>query len=304
MMNCAKHIDYLNAMELMEIDNVPSLDNAKELLLGIDGFMDSNNKIAQIDEKMNLILNKEAMKKKIKMFSGLTIIIAIVIGISVLVVYFNSNAYKISKAKELVQDGKYQQARIILSEIKYDDSMSKTYEDIGDIWFKRKSYNDALEIYQKIDNKKKANDVKSKQAEIDIKKGDFDGAISIYDGMGEKEKVNDIQYKQLEQLILDNKFEKAVEIYNKFDKKDQAKEKFKYLRKKMAEYYVSLGQYDKAYQIHKNGEDKEEQKWVLASKAADYYKAKKYSSAIKIYKKIGAYEMVKQIKKEMAKQSK
>ena len=92
--------------------------------------------------------------------------------------------------------------------------------------------------------------------------------------------------------------------YNKFDKKDQAKEEFKYFRKKMAEYYVSLGQYDKAYQIHKNGGDKEEQKWVLASKAADYYKAKKYSSAIKIYKKIGAYEMVKQIKKEMAKQSK
>ena len=234
MMNCAKHIDYLNAMELMEIDNVPSLDNAKELLLGIDGFMDSNDKIAQIDEKIDFILRREARKKKIKIISGLAIIIAIAIGIIILVVY----------------------------------------------------------------------DVKSKQAEIDIKKGNFDGAISIYEGMGEKEKANDLQYKQLDQLIRDNEFEKAVEIYNKFDKKDQAKEEFKYFRKKMAEYYVSLGQYDKAYQIHKNGGDKEEQKWVLASKAADYYKAKKYSSAIKIYKKIGAYEMVKQIKKEMAKQSK
>lgn len=293
MTNCVKHIDYLNAMDLMEQGDITCLNNAKELLLGLDGFLDSNDKIAQIDEKINSILRKEARKKKFKMISGLTLITAIVIGIIVLIVYFNSNTYKISKAKELVQDGKYQQARKILSEIEYDDSMSKDYEEIGDICFKRNSYNDALEIYQKINNKKKIYDTKSKQAEVDIKNEDFDGAISIYEGMGEKEKVNDTLRKKAYKLLETEKYVDAIAIFESLKDKDNIRSS----KQKWADSYLRRNEYNMAYKIYKEIKDEAGKTAALAAKAKELYGNKKYSAALKIYKKIGYTTQVKEIQK-------
>ena len=293
MTNCVKHIDYLNAMDLMEQGDITCLNNAKEMLLGLDGFLDSNDKITQIDEKINSILRKEARKKKFKMISGLTLIVAIVIGIIVLIVYFNSNTYKISKAKELVQDGKYQQARKILSEIEYDDSMSKDYEEIGDICFKRNSYNDALEIYQKINNKKKIYDTKSKQAEVDIKNEDFDGAISIYEGMGEKEKVNDTLRKKAYKLLETEKYVDAIAIFESLKDKDNIRSS----KQKWADSYLRRNEYNMAYKIYKEIKDEAGKTAALAAKAKELYGNKKYSAALKIYKKIGYTTQVKEIQK-------
>ena len=293
MTNCVKHIDYLNAMDLMEQGDITCLNNAKELLLGLDGFLDSNDKVTQIDEKINSILRKEARKKKFKMLSGLTLITAIVIGIIVLIVYFNSNTYKISKAKELVQDGKYQQARKILSEIEYDDSMSKAYEEIGDICFKRNSYNDALEIYQKINNKKKIYDTKSKQAEVDIKNEDFDGAISIYEGMGEKEKVNDTLRKKAYKLLETEKYVDAIAIFESLKDKDNIRSS----KQKWADSYLRRNEYNMAYKIYKEIKDEAGKTAALAAKAKELYGNKKYSAALKIYKKIGYTTQVKEIQK-------
>lgn len=217
------------------------------------------------------------------MLSGLTLIVAIVIGIIVLIVYFNSNTYKISKAKELVQDGKYQQARKILSEIEYDDSMSKDYEEIGDICFKRNSYNDALEIYQKINNKKKIYDTKSKQAEVDIKNEDFDGAISIYEGIGEKEKVNDTLRKKAYKLLETEKYVDAIAIFESLKDKDNIRSS----KQKWADSYLRRNEYNMAYKIYKEIKDEAGKTNALVAKAKSLYDQKKYSSALKIYKKVG-----------------
>ena len=280
---CAKHIDYLNAMNLMLMDDINLLDNAKKLLLGIDGFEDSNEKIKEINEKIESIKKKNGIKIKVKKLSILTATAAVVVAILLLFGYYTSDAYKISVAKDYAQKEKYQNAQKKLDEIDYNDSLSKEFNEIGDILFKKKAYNYALSIYTKTKNKKMIHDVNCKQAEKLISESNYDDAVSIYKKIGENEKANDTLRKKAYSLVAKEHYEDAIKVFETLKEKQNVRS----TKQKLGYYYLRQNEYDNGYKIFKEIKDEVGKRYALTVKAKALYDNEDFSSALKLYKKLG-----------------
>ena len=206
---------YSQACDLSKSDQLNNVEEANRMFYFLTGYKDSLDKKNETEAKIVVLkkkeeerIKKEKRKKTIYIISGAAAIIALIL--LTIFVFIPMNKY--SNATKLMEQGEYEEAIDVLSEI-------RNYRD---------SETQIKECYYCIGTNQRNS-------------GDYDSAISTFESIGD--------YKDSKEQIKNCKYEKAIKFYNEkewhnafsiFKKLEGFKDSNDYMQKCNQEYIESL----------------------------------------------------------------
>ncbi len=263
---CENMIVYLGAVALLNFKNESRLNQAKEQFLSLDGFRDSNQKVVEIENRIDKIKKNKYITKIILVSFSLLCVIIIIFSI---IYYMNTDGYKFEKAKEYMNENKYSIAIEYLKNINDRKEYNVDIIKMGDSCFYAQDYDMAGEIYSLVDSK---NNLLTEKAEQQMKKYNYKDALKYYVMAKDSKNIKKATWQLALKYMENRDFDKALSVCTQYgDEKMQHN-----VKKSKAGYYYIQKEYDKAITLFKEiGEDK----------LADKVKEEKGSNKKKSYKK-------------------
>lgn len=251
--------DYQKCVDLLnnEVD-ITSLKNAKEKLLSLSDYKDSNkyieeftNKIKELEEKNRKLEEEKSKKKRVAIISFVSGLIVLFI---MYLIYINvivpSNRY--NQAMNCLETEKYDEAIMIFKELgDYKDSsdhlLISTYRK-GLKLLSEEKYKEAVDIFEGLgeyeDSKAKLKESKYYYAEVLHKEKKYDESISllrdIADYSDSSEKVKEVIYDKAVNLRDSMQYDESISLFEELGDYGDATEQKKTTEKEKIANSVSI----------------------------------------------------------------
>lgn len=244
---CENMIVYLGAVALSNFKNESSLNQAKEQFLSLDGFRDSNQKVVEIEYRIDKIKKNRHIKKIILVSFSFLCVITVVFSIFY---YMNTDGYKLEKAKEYMKENEYSIAIEYLKKISDRKEYNADIEKMGDACFNAQDYEMAGEMYRLVDKK---NNLLTEKAEQQIEKYNYKKALKYYVMAKDSKNIKKTAWQLALKYMENRDYDKALSVCTQYgDEKMQHN-----VKKSKAGYYYIQKEYDKAITLFEEiGEDK------------------------------------------------